>query len=90
MFLSLPGLSVSESSKLCNYHHFRAAKLLDEKSLLQRASLDKAIDYMDSLEEDIPKGERIIHFLFSLNHEQCWMSQKSNNHITLKDVFFNY
>ena len=36
--------------------HFRDPTILNQKSLLQRANLDKAIDFMDSLEEDIPKG----------------------------------
>lgn len=52
----LVGLSVSESAKLCSYMHFRDPINLEEKSLLQKANLDKAIDFMDTLEEDIPKG----------------------------------
>lgn len=56
MHLSV-GLSVSESAKLCSYMHFRDAICLQEKSLLQKANLDKAIDFMDTLEEDIPKGQ---------------------------------
>jgi len=47
---------VAESAKLCNYFHFREPEKLQEKSLLQRANLDKAIDFMDSINEDIPKG----------------------------------
>lgn len=54
------GLSVSESAKLCSYMHFRDAICLQEKSLLQKANLDKAIDFMDTLEEDIPKGQSEI------------------------------
>lgn len=53
---SFQGLSVAESAKLCNYFHFREPEKLQEKSLLQRANLDKAIDFMDSINEDIPKG----------------------------------
>jgi radial spoke head protein 9 len=37
--------------------HFREPINLQEKSLLQKANLDKAIDFMDTLEEDIPKGQ---------------------------------
>ena len=51
------GLSVSESAKLCNYMHFREPVVLNQKTLLQRANLDKAVDFMDSLEEDIPRGK---------------------------------
>ena len=47
---------MAESAKLCNYFHFREPEKLHEKSLLQRANLDKAIDFMDSIDEDIPKG----------------------------------
>lgn len=54
------GLSVSESAKLCNYMHFREPVILNEKTLLQRANLDKAIDFMDTLEEDIPRGEYLL------------------------------
>ncbi|KAK3597405.1 hypothetical protein CHS0354_040135 [Potamilus streckersoni] len=59
---SFEGLTVSESAKLCNYMHFRHPKLLLEKSLLQRANLDKAIDFLDTLEEDIPKGSWSMQF----------------------------
>lgn len=52
----LVGLTVSEAAKLCSYMHFREPKLLLEKTLLQKANLDKSIDFMDTLEEDIPKG----------------------------------
>jgi len=54
---SFPGLTVSEAAKLCSYMHFREPKLLLEKTLLQKANLDKSIDFMDTLEEDIPKGK---------------------------------
>jgi len=59
---SFEGLSVAESAKLCNYMHFREATVLKTKTLLQRANLDKAIDFMDSLEEDIPRGSWALQF----------------------------
>lgn len=59
---SFEGLSVAESSKLCNYMHFREPTVLNQKSLLQRANLDKAIDFMDNLEEDIPRGSWALQF----------------------------
>ncbi|KAK2152256.1 hypothetical protein LSH36_334g04014 [Paralvinella palmiformis] len=59
---SFEGLSVSEAAKLCNYMHFRNPKQLQEKSLLQRANLDKAIDFMDPVDEDIPKGSWSLQF----------------------------
>lgn len=53
---SFEGLSVAEAAKLCNYMHFREASKLQEKSLLQKANLDKALDFLDPIDEDIPKG----------------------------------
>ena len=54
--LMSPGLTVAEAAKLCSYMHFRDAEKLNEKSLLQKANLDKAIDFLDTCDEDIPKG----------------------------------
>lgn len=59
---SFEGLSVSESAKLCNYMHFREAINLHEKTLLQRANLDRAIDFLDPIDEDIPKGSWSLQF----------------------------
>ena len=59
---SFEGLNVSESAKLCNYMHFREPVKLQEKSLLQKANLDKAIDFMDALDEDVPKGSWSLQF----------------------------
>ena len=39
--------------------HFREPFRLQKKTLLEKADLDKAIDFMDVIEEDIPKGERL-------------------------------
>jgi len=50
------GLSVSEAAKLCNYMHFRKAECPMKNKAFQRANYDKSLDFMDSLEEDIPKG----------------------------------
>ena len=50
---------MSEAAKLCNYMHFRDPIRLGEKSLLQKANLDKAIDFIDPVEEDVPKGAKI-------------------------------
>jgi len=59
---SFEGLSVAESAKLCNYMHLREADRLPDKSLLQKANLDKAIDFMDTIDEDIPKGSWSLQF----------------------------
>lgn len=61
------GLSVAEAAKLCNYLHFREAEKLPEKSLLQKANLNKSIDFLDTVDEDIPKGTRTGVFRFFAN-----------------------
>lgn len=59
---SFEGLTVSEAAKLCSYMHFRDPKLLLEKTLLWKANLDKSIDFMDTVEDDIPKGSWSLQF----------------------------
>ncbi|XP_059099927.1 radial spoke head protein 9 homolog [Peromyscus eremicus] len=50
------GLPLSEIKKLSSYFHFREAVDLKNKTLLEKADLDPSLDFMDSLEYDIPKG----------------------------------
>lgn len=50
------GLSLPEAKKLSSYFHFREAVELKNKTLLEKADLDPSLDFMDSLEYDIPKG----------------------------------
>ncbi|XP_068816861.1 radial spoke head protein 9 homolog [Capricornis sumatraensis] len=50
------GLSLSEAKKLSSYFHFREPVELKNKTLLEKAELDPSLDFMDSLEHDIPKG----------------------------------
>lgn len=59
---SFEGLAVAEAAKLCNYMHLREAERLHDKSLLQKANLDKAIDFMDPIDEDIPRGSWSLQF----------------------------
>ncbi|XP_026983172.1 radial spoke head protein 9 homolog isoform X2 [Sagmatias obliquidens] len=49
------GLSLSEAKKLSSYFHFREPAELKNKTLLEKADLDPSLDFMDSLEHDIPK-----------------------------------
>ncbi|KAL8588384.1 hypothetical protein ACOMHN_028691 [Nucella lapillus] len=56
------GLTVSEAAKLRNYLHFRESTLLQQKTLLQRANMDKAVDFMDTADEDIPRGAWSLQF----------------------------
>ncbi|MBN3306071.1 radial spoke head protein 9 homolog [Amia ocellicauda] len=53
---SFEGLSVTEAGKLSSYFHFSEPVRLKKKSLLEKADLDPSIDFLDSIEEDIPKG----------------------------------
>ncbi|XP_071995888.1 radial spoke head protein 9 homolog [Engystomops pustulosus] len=53
---SFRGLTVSESKKLSSFFHFTPTLIPKKKSLLEKADLDPAIDFLDSLEHDIPKG----------------------------------
>ena len=46
-----------EAAKFNNYLHFRHAKLLEKKSPLFRANLDKAVDFLDPIDEDQPNGK---------------------------------
>ncbi|XP_064603272.1 radial spoke head protein 9 homolog [Liolophura sinensis] len=59
---SFEGLTVSEASKLGSYMHFREPYRLNEKSLLEKANLEKSIDFLDTLEEDIPRGSWSLQF----------------------------
>lgn len=52
------GLSVSESDKLASYCHLREPEQLHKKTLLQREGLVKSIDFMDTIDEDVPTGKR--------------------------------
>jgi radial spoke head protein 9 len=49
-------LPVNEAAKFNNYLHFRRAFLLEQKNALFRANLDKAIDFLDPIDEDQPNG----------------------------------
>lgn len=59
---SFEGLSVAEAAKLCSYMHFREPVKLQEKSLLQKANLDRSLDFLDTIDEDIPKGSWSLQF----------------------------
>ena len=50
------GLNETEAAKFCNYFHFKVPELLDTKSPLYKANLDKAVDFLDPIDEDTPKG----------------------------------
>jgi len=59
---SFEGLTVTEASKLGSYLHFREARILPTKPLLEKANLDKSLDFLDPIDEDIPKGSWSLQF----------------------------
>lgn len=73
---SYTGLSVKDSAKLYSYMHFEPATVLPYKSVIERASVDKSIDFMDTIESDIPKG--------------CWSFQfeRGCNQVTLRSLLW--
>ncbi|XP_021005552.1 radial spoke head protein 9 homolog [Mus caroli] len=50
------GLPLSEVRKLSSYFHFREAVDLKNKTLLEKSDLEPSLDFLDSLEYDIPRG----------------------------------
>lgn len=51
------GLSLTDAKKLSSYFHFTEPVNLKNKTLLEKADLDPSTDFLDSLENDIPKGK---------------------------------
>ncbi|KAL5111290.1 hypothetical protein TcWFU_000985 [Taenia crassiceps] len=58
----LLGLTVAESAKLSSYLHFRKPIKYPHKPLEDKVKLDKAIDFLDTLETDAPSGCWAIRF----------------------------
>ncbi|XP_040207720.1 radial spoke head protein 9 homolog [Rana temporaria] len=50
------GLTVSEAKKLSSFFHFTPTVNPKKRSLLEMADLDPSIDFLDTLEHDIPRG----------------------------------
>ena len=77
------GLSENEAAKFGNYFHFRTPELLEAKSPLFKANLDKATDFLDPIDEDQPKGLFYKNFydfeirILGLIHKKigCWSLQ---------------
>ncbi|VDQ15164.1 unnamed protein product [Trichobilharzia regenti] len=51
------GLTIAEASKELSYFHCRPPIHMPHKPLADRARLDKAIDFLDTIEDDNPKGK---------------------------------
>ncbi|KAK2856346.1 hypothetical protein Q5P01_005081 [Channa striata] len=59
---SFVGLSQSEAGKLDNFLHFSKPKNLKKKSILEMGELNPAFDFLDVLNDDIPKGSWSLQF----------------------------
>nr|XP_046228846.1 radial spoke head protein 9 homolog [Scatophagus argus] len=59
---SFSGLSYSEAGKLDSFFHFSKPKNLKKKSILEMGELNPAIDFLDVLSDDIPKGSWSLQF----------------------------
>lgn len=53
------GLSEAEARKLDNFLHFRQSKNMKKKSVLGMGDWNPAMDYLDALSDDIPKGDTL-------------------------------
>ncbi|XP_039605901.1 radial spoke head protein 9 homolog [Polypterus senegalus] len=56
------GLSMTEAKKLNSYFHFAEPVHLKKKTLLEKADLEPSIDFLDSLEDDLPSGSWSLQF----------------------------
>ncbi|XP_069464876.1 radial spoke head protein 9 homolog [Ambystoma mexicanum] len=59
---SFQGLTVAEAKKLSSYFHFTDALVPKSRSLLEKADLEASIDFLVSLEHDVPKGSWSLQF----------------------------
>lgn len=57
------GLSYSEAGKLNNFLYFSEPKNLKKKSILEIGDLNPAVDFLDVLSDDIPKGETAEYYI---------------------------
>ncbi|XP_049445709.1 radial spoke head protein 9 homolog isoform X2 [Epinephelus fuscoguttatus] len=62
---SFGGLSHSEAGKLDNFLHFSQAKNPKKKSILEMGDLNPAVDFLDVLSDDIPKGSWSLQFEYA-------------------------
>lgn len=53
---SFEGLSAADAKKLKSYFHFRTPVVLPKKSPTETAQLEKSLDFLDTIADDIPDG----------------------------------
>ncbi|KAK7906921.1 hypothetical protein WMY93_015533 [Mugilogobius chulae] len=66
---SFGGLSYSEAGNLENFLHFSEQKNMKKRSILEMADLNPVMDFMDLLDDDIPKGS--WHLRFECANQVC-------------------
>lgn len=53
---SFEGLSAADAKKMHSYFHFRQPIVLPKKSVAETLNLEKSLDFLDPISEDIPEG----------------------------------
>lgn len=54
--ITFEGLKGAHASQLRSYCHFRQPETAHKRTLLQKEGLSKSLDFLDTIDEDIPKG----------------------------------
>jgi len=70
------GMSLEQGLKMSSFLHLRPPQFLPNKSISERAGLSKTTDFLDSVEDDLPKGA------WSLKHDA------QNNMLVLRSLAF--
>jgi len=73
---SFEGLNNLDCKKLCSYFHFKDTPNTDKINLLAKATLDQSIDFLEHIENDLPKG--------------CWalQAERGNALVILKSLLW--
>uniref|UniRef100_A0A3Q3WFA3 Radial spoke head protein 9 homolog n=1 Tax=Mola mola TaxID=94237 RepID=A0A3Q3WFA3_MOLML len=69
---SFCGLSESEARKLDNFLHCREPKNLKKRSILEMGDYNPAIDFLEVLSDDIPKGENSQSCFINVIRSNLW------------------
>lgn len=72
------GLSVEEADELCSFQHYRTPQHDWNTNLLTRVDYNYAMDFLDTIDTDIPQG-LIINLPFSVNNLMFFFIFKFDN-----------
>lgn len=53
---SFTGIAVSDADNLHSYMHLRSPENIQKKTLLEKEPLIRSLDFMDTIDEDVPRG----------------------------------